>query len=169
MQKINHHHNNEANLVKLFWNKLCVVEIRSSPSEIRSTPVRFDPGNRGSSQVTVLGIISGDDVATTSRDSNVTHTTLTSEEDEGTDGRVSIVVSESFRGGLPMDKGSVEATGRTTISHTDEVVAQSSVVRVVGVGQTSFSISDGLSARSGVGETSRAVSTRRSGGRGVSA
>jgi hypothetical protein len=145
------------------------MEIGSSPSEIRSTPMRFNPRNRGSSQITVVRVISRDDVATTGRDSNVTHTTLTSEEDEGTDGRVSIVVSVSFRSSLPMKEGSVEATGGATISHTDEVVAQSSVVRIVAGGQTSFSIGDGLSARSGVGETSRAVSTRGSGGRGVTA
>jgi len=131
--------------------------------------MRFNPGNRSSSQVTVIRVISRDDVATTGGDSNVSHTTLTSEEDEGTNGRVSIVMSESFGGSLPVNKGSVESTGGTAISHTDEVVAQSSVFRIVAGGQTSFSIGDGLSARSGVGETVRAVSTRRSGGRGVAA
>jgi hypothetical protein len=156
-------------IVKFFLNELSVVEVRISPSEIRSTPMRFNPCNGSSSQITVTRVISGDDVATTGRDSDVTHTTLTSEEAEGTNGRVSIRVSVSFRSGLPMDEGSVEATSRATVDPTNKMVAQSSVISVVAVGQVSLSKSDGLSAGSGVGETTRAVSTWRSGSRGVTA
>jgi len=123
--------------------------------------MRFDPRDGGSSQIAVTRVISGDEAFTTSRDSNVTHTTLTSEEAEGTCGRVSVVVLESIGSSVPVDEGSIETAVSTTVCQTDEVVAQSSIFRVVTVGQMSFSPGDSFTTVSGVGETMRAVTTRR--------
>jgi hypothetical protein len=137
------------------------VEIRVGPSEIRSTPLTFNTSDTGSSQSTRTVDISGDNAAITSGKTSMTSST-SSEEDEGACGRVFVVVSESFGGGLPMNEGGVETTGRATVSQTNEMIAHSLVFPIVGVGHMSFSPGDGLSAGSGVLETSRAVTTRRS-------
>jgi hypothetical protein len=148
-------------MVELIINRLRVVEVRISPSEIRSSPLVFDTRDTGSSQSAGTIDISGDNVATTSGKTSMTSST-SSEEHKGTYRGVSVVVSVSFGGSLPVDKGSVEATSRTTIGQTNKMITHSLVFLVVAVGQMSFSPSDGLTARSGVLETSRAVATRRS-------
>jgi len=155
---------NKAKVVELIFH-LCVVEVRVGPSEIRS-PFRFNLGNTSSSQTSRAAPISGDDVTTTSGKASVTSSGGL-EETESTCRGVLVVMSESFGGGLPMDQGSVEATSRTTISQTNEMIAHSSVFTVERVGQVSSSPSDGFIARSGVLEASRAVTTRGSGSRGV--
>jgi hypothetical protein len=140
------------------------VEVRVGPSEIRS-PFRFNLGNTGSSQTSRAAPISGDDVTTTSGKASMT-SSRGLEETESTCRGVLVVMSESFGGGLPMDQSSVEATSRSTVSQTNEMIAHSSVFTVEGVGQMSSSPSDGFIARSGVLEASRAVTAGRSGGRG---
>jgi hypothetical protein len=143
------------------------VEVRVGPSEIRSTPIVFNSGDATSSQRTRTIDISGDNITTTSGKASVAILS-SSEENEGTCGRGSIVVSESFRSALPMNDSGLEATCRTTESQTNNVIALSSIVSIEGGTKVSFSPGDSLSTISGVGETSIAVS-RRSGGRGVTA
>jgi hypothetical protein len=143
------------------------VEVRVGPTEIRS-PFSFDLGNTGSSQTSRAAPISGDDVTTTSGKTSMT-SSRGLEETESTCRGVLVVMSESFGGGLPVDQGSVEATCGSTVGQTDEMIAHSSVFTVESVGQVSSSPSDGFVARSGVLETSRAVTTGRSGSRGVTA
>jgi len=143
------------------------VEVRVGPTKIRS-PFSFDLGNGGSSQTSGAAPISGDNATTTSGKASMT-SSRGLEEAKSTCGRVLVVMSESFGGGLPMDQGSVEATSRSTVSQTNEMIAHSSVFTVESVGQMSSSPSDGFVTGSGVLEASRAVTTRRSGGRGVTA
>jgi len=137
------------------------VEIRIGPSEIRSTPLTFNASDAGSSQSARTVDISRDNATITSGKASMTSST-SSEEDEGTCGRVLVVMSESFGGSLPVNEGGVETTGRATVSQTNKMIAHSLVFPIVGVGQMSFSPGDSLSAGSGVLETSRAVTTRRS-------
>jgi len=134
------------------------MEIRSSPSEIRSTPLAFNTRDAGSSQSTTAIDISGDQVTATSGNSSVT-SSRSLEEDKGTCGRISIVVLESIGGGLPVNEGGIESTCRASISQTNKVIAQSSVFRVIAVGQVSFSPGNGFRAGSGVSKTMSAVST----------
>jgi len=133
------------------------VEVRIGPSEIRSAPLLFNTRDAGSSQSTRSVDISGDQVATTSRNSSMS-SSRSSEEDEGTCGRVSVVVLELSRSGVPVDKGGVEATGGAAVGQTNEMVAHSLIFFVVSVGQVSFSPGDGSGASSGVLEASGAVS-----------
>jgi len=137
------------------------VEIRVGPSEIRSTPLAFNTSDAGSSQSARTIDISGDNATITSGKASMTSST-SSEEDEGTCRGVLVVMSESFGSSLPVNESSVETTGRAAVGQTNKMIAHSLVFLIVGVGQMSFSPCDGLSASSGVLETSRAVTTRRS-------
>ena len=156
----------KAKVVELIFH-LCVVEVRVGPSEIRS-PFSFNLSNAGSSQTSGAAPISGDDATTTSGKASMT-SSRGLEEAKSTCRGVFVVMSESFGSGLPMDQGGVEATSRSTVGQTNEMVAHSSVFTVERVGQVSSSPSDGFVTGSGVLEASRAVTTGRSGGRGVTA
>jgi len=148
------------------------MEIRVSPSEIRRAPFVFNSGDTTSSQSTRTVDISGDNISTTSRETSVTIFS-TSEENEGTWGRTSVIMSESFRSVLPVNESRVETTSRATKGQTNNVIAFSSVFSVIGGTNVSFSPGDSLSTVSRVGKTSITVSIRgsgsRSGGRGITA
>jgi len=125
----------------------------------------FNDGDATSSQSTGAIDISGDNISVTSGKTGMA-VLSSSEENESTCGRGSIVMSESFRSALPMDDSRLEATCSATESQTDNMIALISVFRVIAGTKVRFSPGDSLSTVSGVGETSIAVS---SGSRGVTA